>query len=84
MTDQTKAMRLADELDAGWCPVESPRQMAEAAAELRRLSTVNAELLEALNDMLNAENSYPYGGMSESEIAAIRKSRAAIARATEE
>ncbi len=56
----------------------------KAAAELRRLSTVNAELLEALNDMLNAENSYPYGGMSESEIAAIGKSRAAIARATEE
>ena len=83
MTEQTKAMRLADELDAGWCPVESPRQMAEAAAELRRLSTVNTELLEALNDMLNAEYSYPYGGMSESEIAAIEKAHAAIARAKE-
>jgi hypothetical protein len=44
MTDQTKAERLADELDAGWCPVESPRQMAEAAAELRRLHAEN-ELL---------------------------------------
>jgi hypothetical protein len=40
-------------------------------------------LLEALKDMLNAENSYPYGGMSESEIAAIEKAHAAIARAEE-
>ena len=35
-------------------------------------------LLEALKDMLNAENDYPYGGMSESEISAIRKALAAI------
>jgi hypothetical protein len=40
-------------------------------------------LLEALKDMLNAENDYPYGGMSESEISAIRKARAAI-KAVEE
>jgi hypothetical protein len=49
-----------------------------------RLIAAAPDLLEALNDMLNAENSYPYGGMSESEIAAIGKARAAIARATEE
>jgi hypothetical protein len=40
-------------------------------------------LLEALKDMLNAENDYPYGGMSESEISAIRKALAAI-KAVEE
>jgi hypothetical protein len=41
-------------------------------------------LLEALKDMLNAENTYPYGGMSESEIAAIGKARAAIKAVEEE
>ena len=48
-----------------------------------RLIAAAPDLLAALNDMLNAENSYPYGGMSESEIAAIGKARAAIARAEE-
>jgi hypothetical protein len=40
-------------------------------------------LLDALHDMLNAENDYPYGGMSQSEIAAINKARAAIKKAEE-
>ena len=48
-----------------------------------RLIAAAPELLEALKDMLNAENTYPYGGMSESEIAAIQKARAAIAKAEE-
>jgi hypothetical protein len=74
MSDQTKAERLADELDAGWCPVESPRQMAEAAAELRRLSTVNAELLEALKNYVDGCSV----GVNATEVA-----RAAIARAEE-
>ena len=38
-------------------------------------------LLEALKDMLNAEKTYPYSGMSESELAAIQKARAAIKNA---
>ena len=91
MTNQTRAERLAVRLQSGaddpmWANhTELPKSVAaQAAAELRRLSVVNAELLEALNDMLNAENSYPYSGMSESELAAIEKARAAIARATEE
>ena len=46
-----------------------------------RLIAAAPDLLEALKDMLNAENTYPYGGMSESEIAAIQKARAAIAKA---
>lgn len=37
MTTQHTALRLADALDAGWCPAESPQQMTDAAAELRRL-----------------------------------------------
>ena len=37
MTTQPEALKLADALDSGWCPVESERQMKAAAAELRRL-----------------------------------------------
>ena len=55
----------------------------QAAPELRRLHAQRDALLEALKDMLNAENDYLYGGMSESEISAIRKARAAI-KAVEE
>ena len=58
-------------------PVLSP-------GELRRLAEVNAELLGALEEVLNAESSYPYGGMSESEIAAIQRGRSAIAKAKEQ
>lgn len=45
MTEQTKAERLADALDR-WHHGEI---VGQAAAELRRLSTVNATLLDALN-----------------------------------
>ena len=54
---------------------------------LRRLAAVEAqrdELLESLKELLNAENSYPWSGSSESELAAIEKARAAIAKAEEE
>ena len=47
MTTQTEAQRLAD-----WCDANSSgiyRPAAEAAAELLRLESANAELLEALN-----------------------------------
>lgn len=44
MTEQTKAQRLADELDKH-APHRTER---EAAAELRRLDALNAELVEAL------------------------------------
>jgi hypothetical protein len=62
MTDkQPEALRLADRLEAdaqgvnlgaegmGWEP--SANNMHEAAAELRRLHEVNAELVEALKDL---------------------------------
>jgi hypothetical protein len=79
MTTQPEALRLADWLDGDGGGLTT---LGDCAAELRRLSAVEAQrdaLLEALKDMLNAENTYPYGGMSESEIAAIDKARAAIA-----
>lgn len=47
MTEQTKAQRLADFL--GYMPVAFPTQL-EAAAELRRLDALNAELVAALGE----------------------------------
>jgi hypothetical protein len=49
MTDKTKAERLSDALDYGVYDAQMARTMDQAATELRRLSTVNARLLEALN-----------------------------------
>jgi hypothetical protein len=56
MTQQTEALRLADELE-GRFPISGK----EAAAELRRLDAVNAQLLEALDfvnklDVLGADD----------------------------
>ncbi len=39
----TKAEELAARLESGWCPIESPGDMQQAAAELRRLAAVEAE-----------------------------------------
>jgi hypothetical protein len=47
VSTQPKALRLADWLDADACDLQTPRL---AAAELRRLHAVNAELLEALKN----------------------------------
>lgn len=47
MTEQTKAQRLADEFDATKSYLGS-----RAAAELRRLDALNAELVEALGNVL--------------------------------
>ena len=59
---------------------EAALQMTKVthALKIGALERQRDALLEALHDMLNAENDYPYGGMSESEIAAIDKARAAI------
>jgi hypothetical protein len=75
MTEQTKAERLADDL-ARWYP--SGSSPARAAEELRRLSAVNAELLEVAKLALRMG---VYGGVSPSTVedAAL----AAIARAEE-
>ena len=39
------------------------------------------DLLQALEAMLDADRAYEYGGYTESELAAIKQSRAAIAKA---
>jgi len=56
---QPEALRLADALDRQFLHVCEP-----AAAELRRLHTINAQLLEALED-------YAQYGMSQKARAAI-------------
>ena len=68
MTDkQPEALRLADWLEASFS--EGDKQ---AAAELRRLHEVNAELVEALKAALSDDQPY------------IEKCKAAIAKATGE
>lgn len=67
-TQQPEALRLADALDC-----YEHEGMSKAAAELRRLHSVNAELLEALKGIVQV-------GLSTSRIAAAR---AAIAKAQE-
>jgi len=48
MTQQTEAMRLADALDLYATGDKHQKDIEDAAAELRRLEAVNAQLLEAL------------------------------------
>jgi hypothetical protein len=75
MTDkQPEALRLADAIDLG-----RPRLVLDcidAAAELRRLHEVNAELVEALKDILSWEEN--------EEMTWYPKARAALAKATGE
>jgi hypothetical protein len=74
MTEQTKAERLADALEA-WT-LGKPTHHREAAAELRRLHGLNAELLEALRVAVYLnERGIP---MTDEE---LRVARAAIAKA---
>ena len=74
MTDQERALRLADELQEisknPWAKYWE--RCLEAAAELRRLHALNGELLEALKAML--ENGQDYTATRD-------KARAAIAKA---
>ena len=58
------------------------RRTGEESAANCRLIAAAPDLLEALQAMLNAESNYSYAGLSDSEIAAIDKARAAIAKAT--
>jgi flagellar motility protein MotE (MotC chaperone) len=71
VTTQPEALRLADALDVGEI---SYTGMCKAAAELRRLHAVNAELLEALRNLAR---------MSEAVAVAEGRARAAIAKAEE-
>jgi hypothetical protein len=69
-TQQPEALRLADELTTPHMEVNR-----EAAAELRRLHSVNAELLEALRKISTAENRRR---MAEIARAAIAKATGAV------
>ena len=72
---QPEALRLADAILTSKWPQVSP--VWEAAAELRRLHEVNAELLEALKDLREAIKSR--GVIS--TVKALSKTDAAIAKA---
>ena len=81
---QPEALRLAEILEGDYCPDWFYEQgVDEAAAELRRLHALNAELLEALK--LNyAELSSkwtPYIRANAAEVAAMKSARDAIAKA---
>ncbi len=77
MTDkQPKALWMADHLDLDARPVDWYR---DAAAELRRLHEVNAELLAALDKLARLGNGDRYGNSIGNTIA-----QEAIAKATGE
>ena len=75
-TKQNKTLWLADFLD-------HIQGCASSAAELRRLHKVNAELVEALIDMVEASKK-SNGAKSFTELGAIGRASAAIAKATGE
>ena len=75
MTNKTVALVLADALEAGYDPSS---QEIKAAAELRRLHTLNQELLE--NMKLIAETDPVDAALDPQR--AVRVARAAIAQAT--
>jgi hypothetical protein len=91
MTKQPEALRLADALTTPYTEVNR-----EAAAELRRLHKVNADLLEALKWMVENDDTNEgdapvesLGGASWNEyndywISGLNNAKAAIVKATEE
>ena len=86
---QPEALRLADELEFFWGPYSGPEEPHElnAAAELRRLHSMNQELLEALQLFVKYEEAFDAGDDYEAMISYAdlqKSSRAAIAKATGE
>jgi len=77
MSEQTEAQRLADELVA----LHGYPLSIEAAAELRRLHKVNADLLEALQSVVGWMDAPDESAFSDTQLAFAR---AAIAKATKE
>lgn len=60
MSHQPEALRLADDLDAEFVQGRITNYTGRnAAAELRRLHALSAELLEALKDVMYWDNSKP-------------------------
>lgn len=82
MTDkQPEALRLADVLDS-YVMVSMEGNKDKAAAELRRLHEVNAELVEALKAFDDAaKDSKSIIGFSGRALPLLKKARAAIAKA---
>lgn len=78
MNTQPKALQLADELDQGDFDFEIQYQ---AASELRRLDSVNAELLDALKGVLKIDRGT--SGRIIIELWQEEAIRAAIAKAKE-
>jgi len=80
MTDkQPEALRLAKSLDFYSTGDKHQRDVEQAAAELRRLHQVNAELLAALDKLARLGNGDRYGNSIGNTIA-----QEAIAKATGE
>ncbi len=73
MTKQPKALRLAD-----WCDTFNTVQHNQAAAELRRLYAVNAQLMEALESLVGNEDARSWGVFGVDNRSAFTKARAAI------
>lgn len=68
---EPEALRLAQALEDGWCPDDSPSEMMLAAAELRRLHAANADCL-AWYEAIKAER--------EADRAAMREAMEALTR----
>jgi len=79
---QPEALRLADELEFFWGPYSGPEEPHElnAAAELRRLHSMNQELL----DVLKLCRPYMYDYASNTSDCAFDKLCTVIAKATGE
>ena len=81
MTEQPTALRLADALDK-WCRSGRWTKPRYAAAELRRLHSVNAVLLEALKSAERAMSNKRFAAEVLEHDSVVREMiRAAIARA---
>ena len=74
----SEALRLADALERYWGSESGHDRERQAAAELRRLYAVNEELLEALEEYVNADP------VDDALNPRKRKARAAIAKAGEQ
>lgn len=86
MTDkQPKALRLAESLDLYSTGDKHQRDVEQAAAELRRLHQVNAELVEELKNIANANPSkWDAEVRDQFQQWAQNRARATIAKATGE
>lgn len=77
-TKQPEALRLADESDNDEWIAGTNQWREEAAAELRRLHEVNAELMEALQALIDMDVSYQRGDKVEQ---AVEAAKAVLAKA---